>query len=94
MFAATDYAGNVALWDSRSLNVPLGRTEAHEPLGPGGRGVAPVGLALGLHGRPPRPRGGGFRLLSGGSDCSIKVTAVESGPGKAGDAEEMDASAD
>jgi WD40 repeat protein len=82
MFAATDYAGNVALWDARSPNVPLGRTEAHE------------GKALCLHFLPPSSSGGGFRLLSGGSDCNIKVTAVESGPGKAGDAEEMDASAD
>lgn len=64
MFAATDYSGSVVLWDTRSPAVPLGRTEAHQ------------GKALCLHWLPSNDKS--YRLLTGGSDCSIKATSVDS----------------
>ena len=64
MFAATDYSGSVVLWDTRSPAVPLGRTEAHQ------------GKALCLHWLPSSDKS--YRLLTGGSDCSIKATSVDS----------------
>lgn len=72
MFAATDYSGSVVLWDTRSPAVPLGRTEAHQ------------GKALCLHWLPSSDAKSadtehkGYRLLTGGSDCSIKATTVDS----------------
>lgn len=67
MFAATDYSGSVVLWDTRSPAVPLGRTEAHS------------GKALCLHWLPsPSTSEKGYRLLTGGSDCTIKATSVDS----------------
>ena len=68
MFAATDYSGSVVLWDTRSPAVPLGRTEAHS------------GKALCLHWLPTSgdKEGKGYRLLTGGSDCTIKATSVDS----------------
>lgn len=92
MFAATDYAGTVTLWDARSPNVPLGRTEAHN------------GKALCLHWLPNNNSSTtsstsselqkGFRLLSGGSDCCIKATAVDSTSGRGTAGEDMDTAAD
>jgi len=64
MFAATDYSGSMVLWDTRSPAVPLGRTEAHQ------------GKALCLHWLPSTDQS--YRLLTGGSDCSIKATSVDS----------------
>lgn len=75
MFAATDYAGTVTLWDARSPNVPLGRTEAHN------------GKALCLNwlsNADSTEAAAGFRLLSGGSDCALKATAMDSRGGKRG----------
>jgi len=69
MFAATDYSGSVVLWDTRSPAVPLGRTEAHQ------------GKALCLHWLPSNDANKehkSYRLLTGGSDCSIKATSVDS----------------
>jgi len=70
MFAATDYSGSVVLWDTRSPAVPLGRTEAHQ------------GKALCLHWLPTaagdKTAAKGYRLLTGGSDCTIKATSMDS----------------
>ena len=80
MFAVTDYSGTVTLWDARSPNVPLGRSEAHG------------GKALCLHWLTNAEVGGdsgnlkdGYRLLTGGSDCCIKSTAVDSSGNKGGE---------
>ena len=64
MFATTDYSGSLTLWDTRSPAVPLGRTEAH------------AGKALCLHWLR-NTSAEGYRLLTGGSDCTIKATNLD-----------------
>lgn len=62
MFTAASYAGVVSLWDIRS-SVPLARSEVH------------AGKALCLH-CVEEGEGGKASVLSGGSDCCLKATAV------------------
>ncbi|KAJ1426453.1 WD40-repeat-containing domain protein [Ochromonadaceae sp. CCMP2298] len=72
LFAASSYAGVVSLWDVRS-SVPLARSEVHG------------GKALCLHCLGGEG-GEGATVLSGGSDCLLKATAVST----AGTQEEND----
>eukprot|EP01034_Spumella_vulgaris_P038911 gene38911-48049_t len=61
VLSATDYEGNVSLWDIRSSAVPLGCNEVH-----GGKALCVdwVGSE------------GAYKVVSGGSDCCLKATDV------------------
>lgn len=73
LFAASDYTGAVTLWDTRASTVPLGRSEAH-----------PTGKTLCLHWLQQQQEdednnldissSSSYSVLSGGSDCCIKIT--------------------
>lgn len=70
VFAASDYAGHVALWDIRSNNVPLSLNEVHS-----GKALC-VNWLRDPDAMDTEERGSRFRIVSGGSDCSLKSTAV------------------
>ncbi len=68
VLSATDYEGNVSLWDIRSNAVPLGVSEVH-----GGKALC-VDWA-----HVPSADDSSvmeYKVVSGGSDCCVKATAV------------------
>ena len=65
LFAAVDYAGNVCLWDVRA-KVPLSNRAAHD------------GKALCVDWVSSADQDGRYQVVSGGSDCAVKASVVES----------------
>jgi ribosome biogenesis protein YTM1 len=61
IFASCDYDGAVRVWDTRAAHVPLGSTAAHE-----GKALCVEWLS----------GGGEARVLSGGSDCTVRTTTL------------------
>lgn len=67
LFAAIDYSGSVCLWDIRA-KIPLSNRAAHD-------GKA---LCLDWVGDASEGTAGQYQVISGGSDCAIKASVVES----------------